>query len=377
MMQGLIEFLPTIRRIHHGHGIMAQALRDELAAHGARKPLVLLARALLGTAVEARLRDVMEDGLIHSTSFEEVPPAVVLEAARVARDAGVDAVIAVGGGSAIDTAKGLRFALASGVDDAQQLLPAMNRPSPAKGWLPLVAVPTTLSGAEYTRSFSVNDRAAGQKRSHMGSGVSATAIVYDPTVTVATPEALWLGTGFVALDHAIEVYVANAPHPVADALKAESAATLLAKLAASRHAEAETARLDCFLAGWMADHSPLRTRSTGGGATPWSHVLAYELAALAGISYTVTASLTLGNSLRLLAETRLGAARQQQLAVRLGLTQSLPDAVDEYARALGMPTTPAEAGLSAAQLEAVAQACAARASLDVQKCRRVLGADAV
>jgi alcohol dehydrogenase class IV len=211
----------------------------------------------------------------------------------------------------------------------------------------------------------------------MGSGVSASAIVYDPTVTVATPEALWLGTGFVALDHAIEVYVANAPHPVADALKAESAATLLAKLAASRHAEAETARLDCFLAGWMADHSPLRTRSTGGGATPWSHVLAYELAALAGISYTVTASLTLGNSLRLLAETRLGASRQQQLAARLGLTQSLPDAVDEYARALGMPTTPAEAGLSAAQLEAVAQACAARAALEVEKCRRVLGAGAV
>ena len=55
MMQGLIEFLPTIRRIHHGHGIMAQALRDELAAHGARKPLVLLARALLGTAVWGRV----------------------------------------------------------------------------------------------------------------------------------------------------------------------------------------------------------------------------------------------------------------------------------------------------------------------------------
>jgi len=47
------------------------------------------------------------------------------------------------------------------------------------------------------------------------------------------------------------------------------------------------------------------------------------------------------------------------------------------ARALGMPTTPAEAGLSAAQLEAVAQACAARASLEVEKCRRVLGAGAV
>jgi alcohol dehydrogenase class IV len=280
----------------------------------------------------------------------------------------------VGGGSAIDTAKGLRFILAAELTDESQVLSAMAGGSPAKGWLPLVAVPTTLSGAEYTRSFSVNDRAAGLKRSHMGNGVSASAIIYDPDVTVATPEKLWVGTGFVALDHALEVYVANAPHPVADALKSEAASTLFAKLSESRKPEALVARYDCLLAGWMADHSPLRTRSTGGGGTPWSHVLAYELAALAGIPYTVTASLTLGNSLRLLAENRLCARRQAELATRLGLNVSLPDAVDAYAQTLGMPTTPAAAGLSPEKLEEVARATAARADLNVDRCRRVLGA---
>ena len=373
-MQGLIEFLPTIRRIHHGHGVLAQALRSELAALRVQKPLVLLARALRGTEVEAILHDAVGEALIHSESFEEVPPTAVLGAAAVARREAVDSVIAVGGGSAIDTAKGLRFALAAGLEDAAALLPAMAGVSPTAGWLPLIAVPSTLSGAEYTRSFSVNDRAARIKRSHMGSGVSAAAIVYDPLVTMATPEALWLGTGFVALDHALEVYVASAAHPVADALKSEAAAMLFDRLSVSRQPDAAAARLDCFLAAWMADHSPLRTRSTGSSGTPWSHVLAYELAAIAGISYTVTASLTLANSLRLLAENSLCAQRQAALAARLGLQESLPDAVDRYATGLGMPITPAQAGLSESVLEEVAQATAARAALSVERCRRVLGA---
>lgn len=373
-MQGLIEFLPTIRRIHHGHGVLAQGLRSELTALGVQRPLVLLARALVGSEVEATLREAIGEAVFHTESFEEVPPPVVLRAAQVARQAGVDAVIAVGGGSAIDTAKGLRFAMAAGLEEDAALLPAMAAVSPLKGWLPLVAVPTTLSGAEYTRSFSVNDRIARQKRSHMGSGVSAAAIIYDPLVTEATPEALWLGTGFVALDHALEVYVASAAHPVADALKADAAAMLFARLSDSRAPGAAAARLDCFLAAWMADHSPLRTRATGSSGTPWSHVLAYELAAIAGISYTVTASLTLANSLRLLAENRVCARRQQALAERLGLQENLPDAVDRYATELGMPITPAQAGLTAEVLEEVAQATAARADLSVERCRRVLGA---
>ncbi len=373
-MQGLIEFLPTVRRIHHGYGVMAQSLRDEVAALGMRHPLVLMARALRGTTVEEHLRDVVGAERIHAASFEEVPPSVVMDAARIARELNADGVIAVGGGSTIDTAKGLRFVLAAELTDEAQILPAMQAGSPLRGWLPMIAVPTTLSGAEYTRSFSVNDRSAGLKRSHTGNGVSASAIVYDPDVTVATPEALWIGTGFVALDHALEIYVANAPHPVADALKAEAAATLFAKLQHSRSADAAAARYDCLMAGWMADHSPLRTRSTGGGGTPWSHVLAYELAALAGIPYTVTASLTLGNSLRLLAENRLCAWRQNALVARLGLTTNLPDAVDAYAQTLGMPTTPEAAGLTPEKLDEVARATAARADLNVEKCRRVLGA---
>ena len=374
MSTNLIEFLPTVRRIRHGEHSLTAALREELSLHQAQRPFVVLAQALRGTTVEALLREVSPQATWHSASFEHVPPTAVIAAARQARTAGADLVVAIGGGSAIDTAKGLRFALAAGLDDPRALLPAMSAASPAGPWLPQISIPTTLSGAEYTRSFSATDRAAGDKRSHTHSMLASTAIVYDPLVTAVTPAALWLGSGLVALDHALEVYVVSGPHPVADALKRDAALTLWQRLAASRPPAATADRLACQLAGWMADHSPLRTRAAGGAGTPWSHLLAYDLAALTGVSYAVTAALTLARSLRLLAELPACSARQHTLATALGVDGPLADAVEALAAGLGLPTTPEQAGLSPTDLHAVAEAAARRGQVSTTDCLRVLGA---
>jgi maleylacetate reductase len=374
MESELIEFLPTVRRIRHGAHALAGALREEMAHHQAQRPFVVLAQALRGTAVEALLHEVAPQATLHSASFGHVPPQAVIAAARLARDTHAEVVVALGGGSAIDTAKGLRFALAADLDDPDALLPAMSAASPAGPWLPQISVPTTLSGAEYTRSFSATDRAAGDKRSHTHSMLASSAIVYDPAVTAYTPDALWLGSGLVALDHALEVYVVSAPHPVADALKREAAVTLWQRLGASRPPSAMADRLACQLAAWMADHSPLRTRAVGGTGTPWSHLLAYDLAAQTGVSYAVTAALTLARSLRLLAELPACAARQRALVAALGLDGPLADAVEAFTAGLGLPTTPAQAGLTPTALHAVAAAAARRGQVSAADCLRVLGA---
>lgn len=371
-MRGTIEFLPTVQRIRHGDGVLAEALREEIAASGAVRPFAVLARALAGTPVEAALRDAAPGCVVHSASFEHVTPGAVMDAARAAAGARADLVIALGGGSALDTAKGLRFALAASLDAPAALLPAMDAPSPAGPWLAQISVPTTLSGAEYTRSFSATDRVLGEKRSHTANPLASKAIVYDPRATLATPEPLWLGSGFVALDHALEVYVAGGAQPVADALKREAARTLINRLPRSRAADTHEDRLACQLAAWMADHSPLRTRA-GGGGVPWSHLLAYDLAALAGLSYAATASLTLANSLRVLAETAAGAARTHELEAALAIDAPLADFVEDFAARLGLLTTPAAAGLDVATLERVAAAAARRGGVDAGTCRRVLG----
>jgi alcohol dehydrogenase class IV len=116
--------------------------------------------------------------------WSQVPSADVDGAAREA--AGCDGILALGGGSTIDLAKAI---------------------SAATG-LPLVSVPTTYSGAEWTRSFGIRDE--GRRMRGGGSGSHNAGIVYDVELTLGLPPAETGGTALNALDHCAEaLYVAG------------------------------------------------------------------------------------------------------------------------------------------------------------------------
>jgi maleylacetate reductase len=110
--------------------------------------------------------------------WTEIPSDRIQEA--VDRAAGVDNVLAMGGGSAIDLAKAIS----------------------AETGLPLVSVPTTYSGAEWTPGFGIRDRDRRMKGG--GSGAKLAAIVYDPELTLSLPRAETVGTAMNALDHTAE-----------------------------------------------------------------------------------------------------------------------------------------------------------------------------
>jgi maleylacetate reductase len=110
--------------------------------------------------------------------WREVPSDRIADA--VASTADADSILAVGGGSAIDLAKAIS----------------------AETGLPLVSVPTTYSGAEWTPSFGI--RAPDRRMKGGGSGAKLAGIVYDPELTVDLPRPETVGTAMNALDHAAE-----------------------------------------------------------------------------------------------------------------------------------------------------------------------------
>ena len=166
--------------VRWGLGELPSVLR-ELAIE---RPLLLTSRRWEGKV-----------GVPSARTFAGVRPHVPTETVAAAVDAaaGADGIVAVGGGSAIDTAKAVS----------------------AESGLPVVAVPTTYSGAEWTRFFGVRDEARGVKGG--GSGSPPVAIVYDPELTLDLPPAESGGTALNALAHCAEALYVEGRNEDADA----------------------------------------------------------------------------------------------------------------------------------------------------------------
>ena len=168
--------------VRWGPASLVAEVCDEL---GVRSPLV----------VASPRWDGLELPVQPSGRWSEVPSVRVEEAADLARDG----VIAVGGGSAIDLGKAVS----------------------ATARVPLVSVPTTYSGAEWTPYFGVRDP---QRRMRGGgAGARNAGIVYDVGLTVGLPRAETVGTAMNALAHCAEALYAHGHNPEADACALEGA----------------------------------------------------------------------------------------------------------------------------------------------------------
>lgn len=376
LLTGLVQFVPTVERILYGAGVVDSHLTVEIERFQGQRVLLLTPRSLEHDSLAERVRAVIGPRLVDSFAapFEHVPLESVAVATAAARRCNADMVIALGGGSVIDAGKALRTCLAADLATAQDLGSFMEHPIlPAGTFLPQVSIPTTLSGAEYTRSFSTTDFAQGIKRSYTNSAVASHIILYDPTVAVETPSRLWLASGVMAIDHAVEVFCAAPPHLVGDPLKVTALRELLAYLPRTQQAPHDLdARLHCQIGAWLADHSPLRAQSLP-PTTPAlpSHALAYELGALCRVPYGLTACVTLPACLRWSA-TRVpqARARQAELARTLGMAGlDSPDAeaASRFAEGLqvliarlGLPTRLRDVGVSSEDLQRIARQFAGR-----------------
>ncbi len=133
-------------------------------------------------------------------TWSQVPTDAIGEAAREA--AGCDGILALGGGSAIDLGKAIS----------------------AETGLPLVSVPTTYSGAEWTPMFGIRDE--GRRMRGGGSGAHLAGIVYDVGLTLGLPLAESGGTALNGLDHCAEALYVRKRNPEADAEALQGAALI-------------------------------------------------------------------------------------------------------------------------------------------------------
>lgn len=205
----------------------------ELNTRGASRPMVITDKGVMGVGLIKHIESVFAgaDSEI-AAIFDDVPPdsslQTVRDAAALYREKNCDAIIAVGGGSVIDTSKGVNILVTNGGDDLLKYSGAHNLPTPLK---PFFVVPTTSgTGSETTLVAVISDTDKGVKLPFTSYFLMPDAAILDSRMTLTLPPHITAMTGMDAMTHAVEAYTCMAHNPVSDAYATAAISKISANL---------------------------------------------------------------------------------------------------------------------------------------------------
>jgi alcohol dehydrogenase class IV len=224
----MAALITTPRLLSVGGGALAE-LPALMARFGLKHPLIVTdpfiaksgildrAAALLGAAG-------MAWAVFHDTVSDPTTEVIAVGIEKL-REAPYDSLVAIGGGSPIDTAKGMSVLHANGGQLRDYKVP---NDIPKVG-LPIIAIPTTAgTGSEVTRFTVVTDTETDEKMLIAGLACCPTAAIVDYELTLTMPLRLTADTGIDSLTHAIEAYVSKRANPYTDGM-AKNAMGLIAR----------------------------------------------------------------------------------------------------------------------------------------------------
>ncbi|MCA0303528.1 MAG: iron-containing alcohol dehydrogenase [Proteobacteria bacterium] len=340
------------------------ALRAEAERLGARRVFVTTSKSVAQSALLAGV--IRELGDLYAGVYAGItahsPRPCVIEGAQLARAAGADLVVAVGGGSVIDATKVMLIALwqdAATVDDLdlyragkpkEGFAPPSEAIRPPPGAVRMIAVPTTLSAAEFNAFAGISDPRRGVKESFGHRLVVPRVIVLDPGATLATPMDLMLSTGLKAVDHAVERLCSQQAHPFVLGTAGEALRLLAGALPAHKARPDDLAvRLDLQFGMWLSIGAG--TSGVGVGA---SHGIGHVLGAACGVSHGHTSCVMLPSVLRW--NLPVNAAQQGRVSEAFGQPQApAADLVEGLVRTLGLPGRLSEVGVGRDRFREVAE----------------------
>ncbi len=300
-----------------------------------------------------------------SDSEPHTPRELVLKAQAAVREARPDCLISFGGSTVIDTTKAVALAIAGGIEKDADFEGFKGKSEVQKTLrdtpLPHIALPTTLSGAEYSRDIGITNATLRKKEIFRYDAISPQSILLDPVLTTATPQRLWAATGVKVMSDAIEQLYSRASHPIIEALTLAAIRGFSTYLPMSEDKDPDirlNARLRCQVSSWMTlfgFHNAGTNVGLGGG-------LRHQLGGMARIPHGEATCVMLPHVLAFNAPAIPDG--YEKLAVALGLdVKTLPKdqwtagvvaRVREVVQALGLPDRLEPLGMKRADIEKMA-----------------------
>jgi alcohol dehydrogenase len=356
-LPALIDWQPRTRLIF-GPGVVARAgtLAAELGLHDV---LLVCDEGIVRAGHADTVQELLERERIRVSrfsDFSENPDGdQASAAAEIVKAAGVTGIVALGGGSSLDCAKGANFLQADGGEIADFRGYGRVRGT----MLPMIGIPTTAGTGSDAQSYAVlSDTRSHVKMACGDPGAAFRVALLDPALTVSQPPSVTAASGYDALSHAVEAFVTTARTPLSQTFAREAFRLVRGQLThVLRQPDDLEARgamlLGSHLAGLAIEHSML-----GAG-----HACANPLTAQFDVTHGIAVSLMLPHVVRwnaadvgrLYADLLDGPGTPDPLA-----GNRLAGELEQVAALCGFPLSLSAAGVSEGALPGLAEAAAAQ-----------------
>lgn len=243
---------------YHGSGAIAE-IPNEIAARGFKKAFVAFDPDLVKFGITAKVTDLLDAAQVPYEVYSDIKPNPTIENVQHGVEAfkasGADCIVAIGGGSSMDTSKAIGIIIANPeFEDVRSLEGVAPTKNPCT---PIIAVPTTAgTAAEVTINYVITDVERKRKFVCVDPHDMPVVAVVDPDMMATMPVGLTAATGMDALTHAIEGYTTKAAWAMTDMFHLEAirliAQNLRDAVAEAKSGEAGSGREGMALAEYIA-----------------------------------------------------------------------------------------------------------------------------
>ncbi len=325
-----VEFIVTTKIIAGVDAIFR--LPYELELRGVKKPILLTDQGILSAGIYDLVKQAFDEYKFDlQVVYSDIPPETSVDSAKEAyrlfMSENCDAIIALGGGSVIDTGKALSMMASEGTDDLIALSGADNI---TKKGVTFVAIPTTAgTGSEVTGVAVIFDKLSNSKIAFASDFLIPDVAVLDPELTVSMPKKLTAASGMDALSHAIEAYIGIQSNEISKALAFRSTKLIFDNLInAIMDGKDRNARFNMLMASTMAG------MAFSNSMVGVVHSLAHAAGAVLHIPHGVAISLFLLSGLKENLDRSKGDFSELLNAVRCDFLGSEDERAEEFLSAV-------------------------------------------
>jgi alcohol dehydrogenase class IV len=228
-MMNAFTLTPGSVNIRFGAGSVSQ-LPEVIAGLNKKKVFIVTDPGVVAAGVLAKVEAILAGAGIESSSYTDIKPnpttTLIDAAAKSGVTFGADCIVALGGGSSLDSSKGIALVVANPTFSSAKFDYSITPDRPA---LPIIAIPTTSGTGSETNNWGVIDDPIRQCKFYVGdASTTPSAAILDPELTIGLPPRPTAGTGIDALTHAIESLTSKGRTPVSEAY-AHQAIKLISK----------------------------------------------------------------------------------------------------------------------------------------------------